>query len=303
MDKFTEIHVFLTVVAEGSFSAAARKLGRTPSAVSKIVSRTEQRLGVRLFDRIGGVIRLTQEGQAFRGRAQRVADAMLEAENGVSPDPASIGGVLRVHTSLTFAKYQLAPILPALFERYPGLHIDFVIGTDRLDFLAHEIDVAIHSGNPPELSLVGKPLFTRRWMIAASPAYLQAHGTPTRPDELLQHCCLGFTVRTQWNTWTFLENGQLRELAMTQGRVGADQGELLRTLALQGLGIVRLAQFHIGDDVGRGRLVELLRDFQPPVHDTMYVLYPKGRSLAPRVRAFLSFLEEHFREPRGQPAF
>lgn len=297
MDKFTEIQVFLAVVAEGSFSAAARKLERTPSAVSKIVSRTELRLGVRLFDRIGGLIRLTHEGHAFKASAQRVVEAMLDAENGVSPDPSAIGGVLRVHTSLTFAKYQLAPLLPLLFQRYPGLHIDFVIGTDRLDFLAHEIDVAIHSGNPPELSLVGKPLFTRRWMIAASDAYLGKHGIPVKPDDLLTHCCLNFTVRTHWNTWTFLEGGQLRELAIPQGRVGADQGELLRTLALQGLGVVRLAEFHIGQDVRQGRLVELLRKFQPPVQDTMYVLYPQGRSLAPRVRAFLAFLDEHFRDP------
>jgi DNA-binding transcriptional LysR family regulator len=295
MDKFTEIQVFLAVVAEGNFSAAARKLGRTPSAVSKIIGRTELRLGVRLFDRIGGLIRLTQEGRAFQLRAQRVVDAMLDAENGVSPDPAAIGGVLRVHTSLTFAKYQLAPLLPSLFQRYPGLHIDFVIGTDRLDFLAHELDVAIHSGNPPELSLVGKPLYTRRWVVAASADYLRLHGTPAKPDDLLAHCCLNFTVRTHWNTWSFLENGQLRHLVMPQGRVGADQGELLRTLALQGLGIVRLAEFHIGEDIKQGRLTELLRSFQPPVQDTMYVLYPKGRSLAPRVRAFLSFLDEQFR--------
>ncbi|NYT86315.1 LysR family transcriptional regulator [Pollutimonas harenae] len=294
MDKYKEIQVFLAVVENGNFSAAARKLGLTPSSVSKTISRLEARLSVRIFDRIGGSIRLTQEGQVFQLHSQRVIDAMLEAENAVLPEGEQISGLIRVHTSLTFAKYQLAPILSLLLNQYPKLQIEFVIGTSRGNFLERDIDVAIHSGNPTEMSLVGRPLFHRRWAIAASPAYLQRHGMPQCPDDLLHHRCLNFTVRTHWNTWTFMEQGKSHMLTIPDGPVSADQGELLHTLALQGLGIVRLAEFHIGQDIRQGKLLELLKAYEPKTHDTMYVLYPKGRSLAPRIRAFLSFVEKHF---------
>ncbi len=293
MDKFAEILVFLCVVEEGSFSAAGRKLLRTPSAVSKIIARLEARLAVRLFDRIAGAIRLTQEGHKFRVHSQMVVDAMAQAENAVTPSESEMTGVLHIHTSLTFAKYQLAPLLPLLLKRHPGLRIEFIIGTDRGDFLKRDIDVAIHSGSPTELSLVGKPLFLRRWLIAAAPSYLKKYGAPAAPAELHGHQCLNFTVRKHWNAWTFMDKGVAQTIHI-QGVVGADQGELLRTFALVGLGIVRLAEFHIGADIAQGRLVQLLTDFQPAAQDMMYVLYPQGRALAPRVRAFLQFLNEHF---------
>ena len=294
MDKYTQIQVFLAVVEHGSFSAAARKLGLTPSAVSKLISRLETRLAIRLFDRIGTTIRLTQEGKALQIRAQRVVDAMQEVENAVIPEEDQIAGLIRVHTSLTFAKYQLAPLLSELLNHFPKLRIEFVIGTDRGSFLESDIDIAIHSGNPTEMSLIAKPLFLRKWAIAASPAYLKQHGTPRCPDDLLNHHCLNFTVRTHWNTWSFTDQGTSRMLTIPVGPVGANQGELLHSLALHGLGIVRLAEFHIGADIREGKLVELLKAFEPKTQDTMYVLYPKGRSLAPRIRAFLSFIEAHF---------
>lgn len=294
MDKYAQIQVFLAVVENGSFSAAARKLELTPSAVSKLISRLETRLAIRLFDRIGTTIRLTQEGKALQIRAQRVVDAMQEVENAVIPEEDQIAGLIRVHTSLTFAKYQLAPLLSGLLNHFPKLRIEFVIGTDRGSFLESDIDIAIHSGNPTEMSLIAKPLFLRKWVIAASPVYLKQHGTPRCPDDLLNHHCLNFTVRTHWNTWSFTEHGTSRMLTIPEGPLGANQGELLHSLALHGLGIVRLAEFHIGADIRQGKLVELLKAFEPKAQDTMYVLYPKGRSLAPRIRAFLSFIEAHF---------
>ncbi|NYT77905.1 LysR family transcriptional regulator [Alcaligenaceae bacterium] len=294
MDKYAELEVFLCVVQEGNFSAAARKLLRSPSAISKIMARLEARLAVRLFDRIGGTIRLTHEGQIFLGHAQAVTEAMASAEHAVNPEASHVSGLLRVHTSLTVAKYQLAPMLPALLAQHPALHIEFVIGTERGNFIKKDIDVAIHSGNPTELSLVGKQLYIRRWIVAASPDYVAAHGVPLVPQDLLSHRCLNFTVRHHWNIWTFSKNG-VAETINIDGSLGADQGELLRTLALEGLGIVRLAEFHIGADIAAGRLLRLLPDYEAVTDDVMYVLYPHGRALAPRVRAFISFLEEQFK--------
>ena len=293
MDKFGELQVFLGVVAEGSFSGAGRRLGLSPSAVSKLIARLETRLDVRLFERIGGAIRLTQEGRQYRAAGQRVVEAMDEAENLAVSDERGIAGTLHIHTPLTTAKYLLAPLLPALLERHPRLRLEFIIGTDRGDFMKQGIDVALHSGRPTELSLIGWPLVPRPWVIAAAPAYLARHGTPARPDDLLRHRCLNFTIRTHWNRWTFREDGALKTIDIP-AHIGANQGELLRTLALVGLGIVRLAEFNIAADRRSGALVALLRDFQDPNTDVIHVLYPRGRVLAPRVKAFLQFLKEHF---------
>ena len=290
-DKYAELVAFLCVAREGSFSAAARKLMRSPSAISKMMGRIEQRLQVRLFDRIGGRIRLTQEGERFRNGAERAVDAVTAAEDALTPQSEQLTGTLHIHTPLTVAKYLLAPLLPAFLARHPNLRVEFILGTDRGDFLQRGIDLAIHSGAPTELSLVGRALFRRCWAIAASPAYLDAHGTPSHPDELLRHRCLNFTVRTHWNAWTFVESERLKSYDI-QGHVGADQGELLRTLALVGLGVARLAEFHIGPDIAAGRLIRILQPYQPESHDVMYALYPQGRAPAPRVKAFITFLEE-----------
>ncbi|MBA3478355.1 MAG: LysR family transcriptional regulator [Lautropia sp.] len=293
MDRFGELMVFLRVVEARSFSGAARALAMSPSAVSKLVARLESRLGVRLFDRIAGSIRLTQEGERFQRDGQRVVDAMTEAENAACTAEQEVSGVLHVHTPLTFAKYLLAPLLPALLQRHPKLRIEFILGTARGDFMKDGIDVAIHSEHPKELPLIAKPIARRRWLIAAAPSYLRKHGTPTSPDQLLDHRCLNFTVRTNWNSWSFRENGALKTVDI-KSYVGANQGELLHALALEGLGVVRLAEFHIGRDVREGRLIELLAEYRDPADDLMYVLYPHRRNLAPRVRAFLDFLDEHF---------
>ena len=293
MDRFEELTVFLRVVEASSFSGAARALAMSPSAVSKLVARLEGRLGVRLFDRIAGSIRLTQEGERFKVHGKRALDAIIEAESSVAATDHDVAGVLHVHTPLTFAKYVLAPLLPKFLAQHPNLRIEFILGTTRGDFLRDGIDVAIHSGHPKELPLIARPIARRRWLIAAAPSYVSEHGAPTSPDELRVHRCLNFTVRTNWNSWSFRQDGVLKTIDIPS-YVGADQGELLRTLAIEGLGVVRLAEFHIGHDVRESRLIELLAEYRDPVDDLMYVLYPHRRNLAPRVRAFLDFLDEHF---------
>ncbi|WP_313079235.1 LysR family transcriptional regulator [Pulveribacter sp.] len=294
MDKFGELQVFLRVVEEGSFSGAGRRLHLSPSTVSKLIARMEARLGVRLFERVAGAIRLTQEGERFRAAGEQVVQAMEEAEAGVRVADAEVSGTVRIHTALTTAKYLVAPRLPLLLDKHPRLHLDFVLGTQRGDFIRQGLDVAIHSGRPTEQTLIGRPLMLRPWVIAAAPGYLQRCGTPQQPEDLLRHRCLNFTIRTQWNRWTFHEEGGLKTIDIPN-HIGADQGELLRTFALQGLGVVRLARFHIAGDLEAGTLVPLLTQYQERTEDDrFYLLYPRGRSLAPRVRAVVDFLAEQF---------
>lgn len=219
---------------------------------------------------------------------------MEEAEAGVRVADAEVSGTVRIHTALTTAKYLVAPRLPRLLDKHPRLHLDFVLGTERGDFIRQGLDVAIHSGRPTEQTLIGRPLMARPWVIAAAPQYLARHGTPQRPEDLLRHRCLNFTIRTQWNRWTFHDEGGLKTIDIPN-YIGANQGELLRTFALLGLGVVRLARFHIAGDLESGALVPLLTQYQERTEDDrFYLLYPRGRSLAPRVRAVVDFLAQEF---------
>jgi DNA-binding transcriptional LysR family regulator len=226
-----------------------------------------------------------------------VIEAMDEAERVVSGTEAEASGRLIVHTALTTAKYLLAPVLPALLERHPKLQIEFVIGIERGDFIKQGLDVAIHSGRPTELSLIARPLMRRRWAIVAAPSYLKKYGTPQTPGDLLQHRCLNFTVRTHWNTWSFREAGALKTVAVPN-HVSANQGELLRACALAGLGVARLVHCSVAADLQAGTLAPLLEDFREQTEDTLYVLYPRGKVQAPRVKAFLAFLDEKFGQSR-----
>ena len=294
MDQYAEITVFLSVVEEGSFSAAGRKLGLSPSAVSKSISRLERRLNVRLFERIGGAIRLTHEGERFHMGSVRVVQAMVEAESSVTVTAADLTGTVRIHTALTTAKYLIAPALPLLMERHPKLRLDFMLGTERCDFVKQGIDLAIHSGKPTELALIGRPLALRPWVIAAAPTYIKRFGAPEQPEDLQRHRCLNFSIRTQWNEWTFRNDSGVKTIDI-QSHIASNQGELLRSLALHGLGIVRLAQFHIADDLQAGKLIPLLEGFvERTEEDRFYLLYPHGKMLAPRVRAVVDFMIEQF---------
>lgn len=294
MDQYAEITVFLGVIEEGSFSAAGRKLGLSPSAVSKSISRLERRLNVRLFERIGGAIRLTHEGERFHTGSVRVVQAMAEAENSVTVADAGLTGTVRIHTALTTAKYLIAPALPLLMERHPKLRLDFTLGTERCDFVKQGINVAIHSGKPTELTLIGRPLALRPWVIAAAPTYIERFGAPEQPEDLQSHRCLNFSIRTQWNEWTFRNNAGVKTIDI-QSHIASNQGELLRSLALHGLGIVRLAHFHIADDLQAGKLIPLLEAFvERTEEDRFYLLYPHGKMLAPRVRAVVDFMIEQF---------
>ncbi|EWY37113.1 hypothetical protein N825_21955 [Skermanella stibiiresistens SB22] len=283
-----DIAAFAQVVEDGDFSAAARTLGLTPSTISKAMARLENHLGCRLLQRSSRTMSLTPEGQSFLEAAHRVLDAMEEAEAVVSAIPT---GTLRVRSVPTFARYQVAPLMPAFRRRYPRLRIEFVLSNERTGWLDEGADVAIASGHLPSSTLISRRIASSRWIICASPSYLAEHGTPTSPDDLGRHECLNFSMRTKWNRWSGAEGGE------SGGGIVANQGDMLLALARAGTGIVRLAEFHISEDLRAGRLVALFPERQDPIEEPIYVLYQDKRNLSPRIRAFVDFLQESFAQP------
>jgi DNA-binding transcriptional LysR family regulator len=287
--ELRDIAVFVQVAEDGDFSAAARTLTLTPSTISKSIARLEDHLGRRLLHRSSRSMRLTPEGQSFLDAAHRVLDAVEEAEAVVSATPS---GTLRVRSVPTFARYQVAPLMPTFRRLYPKLRVEFVLSNERTAFLDDGADVAIASGDLPSSSLIARRIASSRWIICASPAYLAEYGMPTSPDDLDRHECLNFLMATKWNSWSTAGTG-----LNTEGGILANQGDMLLALARAGAGIVRLAEFHISDDLKAGRLVTLFPEHQDRAEEPIYVLYQDKRNLSPRIRVFLTFLQEAFANP------
>ena len=291
MDNYSQLLAFLWATEHGNFSAASRAHGLTPSAISKLISRLEDRLQVRLFQRGTRSLSLTEEGAAYLVSARAVINAMAEADSLAEAFPTRVSGMLRIHTMSTFAKHQIIPWLPEFLAAYPGLTIDIQIGAQFSDQFDQGLDLAIHSGVLPDSTRIARKIGQSRWIICASPEYLARHGTPEHPQQLLDHTCFSFGFNSVWNDWDFLIDGNPTSIPVIPKATFA-RGDLLRDLALSGAGIVRLAEFHIGHDIREGRLIPLLQSYSPDSFEPIDMIYTNRKHLSPRIRVFRDFLEQ-----------
>jgi DNA-binding transcriptional LysR family regulator len=297
-DRIRELDVFLRVTEEASFSAAARSLDCNPSTVSKVIQRLEDRLGARLFDRTSRSMHLTQEGERFLEAARRVVDALDDAEHVLGERGADLGGVLRINSTLAFAQFHLAPLVAEFIERHPKLRLEFMLTAAPVDLFDNQIDVSLRSGYIPDSSLVARRIATSRWFICASPAYLARAGVPHAAKDLARHQCLNFLPGSYRSSWPLQGSAGKVSLDL-RGSVESNSSELLRLLACQGLGIVRLSEFVVGHDLATGALVPVLPELQVDAEEPVFAVYASKRNISPRVRAFLDFLEEKL-GPAGQ---
>jgi len=287
MDQMNEFHVFTAVAESGNFSAAARTLRLSPSAVSKLISRIENRVGIRLFDRSSKAVILTREGEAYLQGIQRVIDAMADVESLADSLKSVPHGILRIHTMPSFAHGQLAPLLPEFMALYPDLRLEFRLGPKFIG-LADDMDIAIQFGALSDSSLVLRKLATSRRILCAAPAYLERHGMPDDPDQLSSHVLLNYSMPGR-DTWPFRRAGQMQEVPV-RAKVSADQADVLLELARNGMGIARLPEFHMMDDIAAGRLVPLLTSFS--FNEAICAVVRTRRNLSPRLRVFIDFLEQ-----------
>ena len=210
MDKTAQMTAFVRTVTEGSFSAAARSLGLTPSAVSKHVARLEERLGARLLSRSTRHLGLTEEGRAFHERCANILGEIEEAEQAVSDLHAAPRGTLRINATVAFVNHQVIPLIPEFRERYPEVRFDLVLTDHGLDLIEEGVDVAIRFGEPPEGSFIARKLADSRRVVCATPGYLARHGTPRVPGDLAEHNCLTLSTRPDFNVWEFGEGADIR---------------------------------------------------------------------------------------------
>ncbi|WNW13887.1 LysR family transcriptional regulator [Pseudomonas sp. DTU_2021_1001937_2_SI_NGA_ILE_001] len=285
-----ELLVFAQVAQAGSLSAAARALGLTPSAVSRIIARTEQRLGTRLLLRTTRAITLTCEGEAYLRGARRILADLDEVEDAIA-DQSVPKGRLRVSAALGHGRVTVVPLIAAFSARYPQITVDLSLSDEVVDILAGEADVALRFGHLPDSPLTARPIGSNGQVIVASPAYLERHGTPRQPEDLANHNCLRFNFRRSEPDWPFIRDGQIFRLKV-RGNIECSSGEALAQLARLGAGIARIGAFTVVDELQRGELVALLEDFNPGDREPIHAVFVGGEAMPARVRVFVDFLLE-----------
>jgi DNA-binding transcriptional LysR family regulator len=254
--NFSDIQAFLKVVETGSFTRAAEQLNASTAAVSRRVSALETALGVRLLNRTTRQLSLTDAGQQYSGDMQDVLTALEEAEQKVQRGKQDIKGNLRVAAPLSFGIKCIAPVLPGFLKKYPSLNIDLLLEDRRTDLFSEGIDLAIRIGTLQDSSLIATRIGDISMAFCASPEYLSRYGEPRHPSELNKHKVLRYNLISASDEWGGGQ-GKKENIAL-QWQLSANNGEVLREAAIQGLGVVMLPTFIVMDALRDGRLKEIM---------------------------------------------
>jgi DNA-binding transcriptional LysR family regulator len=278
--------LFAEVIESGGMSEAARRLGVSKASVSRQLAALEQRLGAQLLRRTTRRMSLTEIGELFYARCQRVAEEAEAAERSVGAMQAEPRGEIRLAAPMSFGHLEIAPRLPAFLARHPKVRIHLDLTDRKVDLVREKFDLSVRvSAQLPESSYVQRKLCAIHIAVCAAPAYLARHGAPRRPEQLRDHNCLGYVPPPE--RWTFSRGRRIP----TGGNLSIDNGDALRRVALLGHGIVYLPDFLVADDLRAGRLVRLLAD-HVDLTGGAYALYPANRHPAPKVRALIDHLAE-----------
>jgi len=293
MDRWTEIELFVQVAELGSLSRAAEVLGLSNAAASRHLAALEERLAARLVQRNTRRLFLTDVGEASFHRCKPLLGELRDAETEVNAAVLKPAGLLRVQASLSFSMIVIAPLLPEFTARYPDLRIEVVASNRYLDLLDSGIDVAIRNREfEGDSAITVRRLAETKRVLAASPQYLQRHGAPRTPDDLLQHRLLVYNLAHQPHLLRFTRNDEVTSVPI-RGLLEANDGQVVRAAALKHLGILIQPMYILHDDVVAGRLVPVLQDWELQ-RLTINIAYPTRRHLPAKVRCFIDFLVEQF---------
>ena len=287
------IELFCLAADAGSFTAAAKTAGVTPAAVSRSIARLEKRLGVRLFVRSTRSIRLTEGGKVYFEQSRAALNQLIEAERKVTGEQAQPSGTLRISAPTCYGNFRLLPLLPAFRAKYPLIKVEAHISNRNVDFHEENFDAAIRFRAPPDSMMVSRRLEDAALLVVASPKYLKRQGTPRTLSDLQQHECIQTALPSSGRqiAWSFNEDGQEKEIFSSGSYACAEDALAGVSLAKAGAGLFQTYRFIVEKDLAEGGLVEVLQKFggrSRPVS----LLYPHGRLLPSRVRAFVDFLTQ-----------
>jgi DNA-binding transcriptional LysR family regulator len=284
--------IYARVVEAGSFSGAARELGLSKSAVSKQISRLEDRLGARLLNRTTRRLSMTEVGTNFYERVARIVSEAEQAEQAVTSEHAEPHGTLRINAPMSFGNLHIAPAIPSFMAQYPELNVSMNLNDRLVDLVEEGYDVAIRIARMPDSSLVARSLAPLRQVVCATPDYWKHHTSPLTPNDLKNHNCLIYTYQLNPGAWRF-RGPKGPSSVNISGNFQANNGDTLRAVALGGQGLYLGPAFIVSDDLRAGRLQAVMQDFEE-TDLSIYAVYPHSRHLSAKVRAFVDFLAGHF---------
>ena len=298
MAKLKQLESFVSVVARGSLTAAAKAEGVAPAIIGRRLDALEERLGVKLLVRTTRRLALTHEGSAFLEDCQRLLADLANAEASVSAGGVKASGHLRITAPAGFGRRHVAPLVARFREQHAEVTITLNLSDRVIDLAGEGFDCAVRVGDLPDSSLVSVRMADNRRMSVATPRYLQLHGTPQHPSELARFDCLTLSSdASQTRGWAFSVDGVLMHLK-PGGPLDCSDGQVLHDWCLGGYGIAWRSTWEIEGDIAAGRLVAVLEDFAAPPSG-IYALFPQRKHLPLRVRLWIDFLKHHY----GRPEF
>ncbi len=303
MDKLKAFESFVSVATRGSLTSAAKAEGVAPAIMGRRLDALEAHLGVKLLVRTTRRISLTHEGSAFLEDCQRVLADVANAEASVSEGGVKATGHLRITAPAGFGRRHVAPLVPRFRELHPDVTISLNLSDRVVDMAGEGYDCAVRVGDLPDSSLVSVRIADNRRLCVATPAYLQRHGTPRHPSDLLQFDCLTLSSEaSQIRGWAFRmpTEGGGTEVGYLKpgGPLDCSDGQVLHDWCLSGYGIAWRSTWEVEAEIAAGRLVEVLADFAAPPNG-IYVVFPQRKHMPLRVRLWIEYLKQQY----AQPAF
>jgi DNA-binding transcriptional LysR family regulator len=294
MENLTALVIFARVVDAQGFSEAARRLGMSPSMVSKQVARLEKSLGARLLNRTTRKLAVTELGAMVYEHAARIVHEAEEIELAVQTQQSAPRGTLRLSAPAVFGMLHLTPLVSRFLARHPDVRVDMTL-SDRIipDLVEDRLDAAFVIATRPTDNFVARRMAPIRWILCAAPAYLARHGAPASVADIAHHNCLVFPELVSAGAWRF-RVGSHEETAEVAGNFSTNSAMALRTAALDGLGLAVLPTFLVGPDLKEGRLKLLLPGCRPFLDSALQAIYLPGRPLPAKVTAFLDLCQEEF---------
>lgn len=292
-----DLGFLVTLAAGASLSAAARELGVSKAAVSKRLAQIEARSGVALLHRSTRRMSLTPEGEAIVERARRILADIDELDQLLAKSKQRPTGLLRVNATLGFGRSHVAPVISRFVRRHPQVDVQLQLSVNPPPLTDDAFDVCIRFGPPPDARVIARKLAGNRRLLCAAPAYLERHGAPKTPQDLVRHNCIGIRQGDEaYGTWRLSSGRGSRaraEVVKTRGNLTTNDGEIAVAWALDGHGILMRAEWDIQRHLKSGRLLPVLPQWQTPEAD-IYAVYPQRLQLTTRVRAFVDFALQSF---------
>lgn len=296
-----DMQLFVDVVQNGSFSAAGRHLGFSPASVSRHINGLEESLGVRLLNRTSRKLTLTEAGALYFEKVEQILHDIRETREAVSQLQRAPRGRVRVHSRMLVGVLHVAPAIPRFLATYPEISVDLLFSNFPVDLVAQNIDVDIRIGSLADSSLIVRKLTASERIVVATPEYLASRPAVGEPRDLIGHNCLAYRTNLGKPIWRFLDpGGNLTEVPVT-GTLMSDNGHALLVASLAGVGLALVPDWSVTRELAEGRLVRLLPDYKVShveFENGVYAVYQQNRHLPAKVRLFVDFLVDLFREQR-----